>query len=294
MFYYNLYRLGLTILLVVLATPTLAMASISTLLTLWGPIIGIAIVSGATFYNIRRRTPELYIQAHILFLLDIVFITILTYSHHLLDSSTLILYVTTAAATAVLFHLKVSLMYTALATVLIFIDDYIDFRSGDLLLQNYYLTPLLVVGLFSVVVIVGVVATRSRTAQSVVKHQGKVLADLDQINQVILEQLDVGVVFLDQRLNIGIQNKSARDMIGLYIDSSDRLTGELAEVLSVYLKIPRSKGFTFRIKNKELGFSTLPLRNGYLVQIENQTAVQKPDSAVKNGFCWPNGICNLP
>ncbi len=276
MFYYNIYRLGLTVLLLVLASPSIGKASdLTNLLTLWLPIFGIATMSALTFFNIHRQKPELYLQAHTLFVLDIVFISVLTFSHHLLESSTLILYVTTAAATAVLFHLKISLIYTGICTLLIFLIDYLDYRAGETVYDTYYLTPLLAMGLFSVVVIVGVIANRSRTAQSVVKEQGKVLADLDQINQVVLEQLDVGVLFLDKRLKIAIQNKSAREMIGHFIDSSNRLTGELAEVLSVYLKIPRSKGFTFRVKNKELGVSTLPLRNGYLVQIEDQTSIQK-------------------
>ncbi len=251
LFYYNIYRLGLTVLLLVLASPSIGKATdLSNLFTLWLPIFGIAMMSALTFYNIHRQKPELYLQAHTLFVLDIVFISVLTFSHHLLDSSTLILYVTTAAATAVLFHLKISLIYTGTCALLIFLIDYSDFRAGETVYDTYYLTPLLVMGLVSVVVIVGVIANRSRTAQSVVKEQGKVLADLDQINQVVLEQLDVGVLFLDKRLKIAIQNKSAREMIGHFIDSSNRLTGELAEVLSVYLKIPRSKGFTFRVKNK--------------------------------------------
>ncbi len=276
LYYYNIYRLVLTVLLVMLASPTLrTQAGLTSLLTLWVPIFGIAIISAITFFNIRRQKPALYIQAHALFILDIVFISTLTFAHHLLDSSTLILYITTAAATAVLFHLRISLAYTCIAAVLILLNDYLNFRAGEAVIGAYYLTPILIVGLFSAVIFVGVLANRSRTAQTVVKEQGRALADLDQINQVVLEQLDVGVLFLDKRMKIAIQNKSARDMIGHFIDSKNSLTGELAEVLSVYLKIPKSKGFTFRVKNKELGVSTLPLRNGYLVQIADQTSVQK-------------------
>ena len=276
LFYYNLYRLGLTILLLGLASSILKqITTLEASVTLLVPICGIAVISLITFFNIKRRKPALYIQAHILFVFDIVFITMLTLSQHLLDSSTLILYVTTAAATAVLFHLKVSLAYTTFCAALIFYTDYLDFIDGAAVIENYYLTPLLVVGLFSVVVIVGTVANRSRTVQTVVEEQEKVLADLDQINQVVLDQLDLGVIFLDQKLNIILINQSAKNLIGEFINDRNRLVGELSEVLTVYLKIPKSKGFNFRINNKELGFSTLPLRNGYLVQIEDQTSIQK-------------------
>jgi two-component system sensor histidine kinase PilS (NtrC family) len=276
LFYYNLYRLGLTVLLIGLASSVLKeITTLEASVTLLIPISGIALISLVTFVNIKRRKPALYIQAHILFIFDIVFITMLTLSQHLLDSSTLILYVTTAAATAVLFHLKVSLAYTTLCAALIFYTDYLDVIDGIVIIKNYYLSPLLVVGLYSVVVIVGTVANRSRNAQTVVEEQEKVLADLDQINQVVLDQLDLGVIFLDQKLNIILINQSASNLIGEFINDRNRLVGELSEVLTVYLKIPKSKGFNFRVNNKELGFSTLPLRNGYLVQIEDQTSIQK-------------------
>ncbi len=276
LYYYNLYRLGLTVLLLVLASPIIQQISTAEAsFTLLIPICGIAVISVLTFISIKLRRPALHIQAHFLFVLDIVFITMLTLSQHLLDSSTLILYVTTAAATAVLFHLKVSLAYTTAIAAVIFYKDYLEIVDGTVILENYYLTPLLVVGLYSVVVIVGTVANRSRVVQTVVEEQENVLADLDQINQVVLDQLDLGVIFLDQKLNIILINQSATSMISEFINDRNRLVGELSEVLSVYLKIPKSKGFNFRINNKELGFSTLPLRNGYLVQIEDQTSIQK-------------------
>ncbi|MGI9319700.1 MAG: hypothetical protein ACR2QW_20410, partial [bacterium] len=91
LFYYNLYRLGLTILLLGLASSVLKqIATVEASVTLLIPISGIALISVLTFINIKRRKPALYIQAHILFIFDILFITMLTLSQHLLDSSTLI------------------------------------------------------------------------------------------------------------------------------------------------------------------------------------------------------------
>ena len=276
LFYYNLYRLGLTILLVALASPVLKELGTPRASTnLLMPIGGIALMSLFTFINIRRRWPALYIQAHVLFLADIFFITILTLSQYLLDSSTLILYVTTAAATAVLLHLRVSLAYTALCAGLIFYSDYVDFINGSKILKDYYLTPLLIVGLFSVVVIVGVVANRSRTAQTVVEEQGKVLADLDEINQLVLDQIDLGVIVVDRKMKILLINQSAKKLIKDFLGRYQRVTGELADVLSIYLKLPENKGFNFRINNRELGFTTIPLRSGHLIQIEDQTSIQK-------------------
>ena len=97
LFYYNIYRLGLTVLLLAIASPVLGTFTVGdNVLGLLIPAVGIASLSLITFITIQRRWPALYVQAHVLFLLDIVFITMLTFSRQLLDSSTLILYVTTA------------------------------------------------------------------------------------------------------------------------------------------------------------------------------------------------------
>lgn len=276
LFYYNIYRLGLTILLLAIASPVLGTFTTGTnVYGLMVPAVGIAALSLIAFITIQLRKPALYLQAHLLFLLDIVFITMLTFSRQLLDSSTLILYVTTAAATAVLFQLRISILYTILCAFLILYNDYTKFMEGDLIIRNYYLTPLLVVGLFSVVAIVGRIASRSRSVQNVVEEQEKVLQDLDRINQVILEQLDLGVMFLDDRLNIQQINRRARDMIGNFISGQDRIIGELAGVISSHLKTGMNATFNFRVQTRDYGLSTLPLRNGHLVQIEDQTQVQK-------------------
>ena len=276
LFYYNIYRLGLTILLLALASPLIGTISLAdNLYGLLVPTVGIAAISLVTFINLQRRWPPLVVQAHFLFLLDILFITMLTFSRQLLDSSTLILYVTTASATAVLFSQRVSLLYTLLCAFLIFYNDYVKFMEGSIVIREYYLTPLLVVGLFTVVAIVGRIAGRARSVQSVVAQQNRALEDLDRINQVILEQLDIGVMFLDNKLRIEQINRSARDQIGVFIDENKRIVGDLAEAMMDHIHAGTKEGFNFRIQNREFAFTLLPLSNGQLVQIEDRTQIQK-------------------
>ncbi|NND00450.1 MAG: HAMP domain-containing histidine kinase, partial [Gammaproteobacteria bacterium] len=41
------------------------------------------------------------------------------------------------------------------------------------------------------------------------------------------------------------------------------------------LKLPNNEGFNFRVGRRELGFTIIPLRSGHLIQIEDQTSIQK-------------------
>lgn len=276
LFYYSLYRLGLTALLIALASPvigklTVAQATTSFIL----PVAGIAAISLITLVNIQRRKPALYLQAHFLFVMDILFITILTFSRYLLDSSTIILYVTTAAATAVLFHLRVSITYTIVCAILILYKDYLEFVAGSKVLDTYYLTPLLLTGLFSIVVIVGMIANQSRNVKTVVQKQERELADLDQVNQYILEHLEIGVLLLDDKLNIQLINDTAKGLVQHFIGSTYQIKGELGDRIKPAMQSPGNREFNFRINNRELAFTTLPLATGYLIQIEDLSRVQR-------------------
>ena len=276
LFYYNLYRLGLTILLIALASPVIDDLGLSkSVYSFTLPITGIALISVFTLVNIQRRRPALYIQAHFLFVMDIVFISILTFSQYLLDSSTIILYVTTAAATAVLFHLRVSLAYTGICAVLILYNDYLEFLAGSKVLDSYYLTPLLLTGLFSIVIIVGMIANQSRTVKTVVFKQELELADLDQVNQSIVEKLELGVILLNQKLKIQLINDSAKSLLKDHLSNNVEFTGELKTVLTAYVDVSSSKEFSFKVNNRELAFTILPLATGHLVKIEDQTRIQR-------------------
>ena len=277
LFYYNTYRLALTALLLFISSPVFEEISLSNSMpSLLIPLIGITSVSAVTYNTIHRRRPALHIQAHLLFILDIVFITMLTLSESLLASSTLILYFTTAAVTAILFHLRISLIYTFCCAGLIFYLDYLAYVDNQLKLDNYYLTPLLVVGLFSAVVIVGAIANRTRTAYTVVEKQKTALADLDQINQLVVDQLDLGILFLDQDLRIQMMNQSAEKLVGQFIDRHRTVTGRLAALLTSHQQPGgASSEFSIHVKSQELRTTSLLLRNGYLVQIDDQTTIHK-------------------
>ena len=274
LFYYNTYRLTLIILLIAASSsawPRISPGDISA--SVLHPIPGIIGISLLTYLNIYRRWPSLHIQAHFLFILDIAFITMLSFGQGVFASSTLIFYVTTAAATAILFPLRTSLIYTCICACLIFYKDYDSFLSNQLKLDTYYQTPLYVIGLFSVVVIVGKIAANLRATQSVIKEQEETLSDFDQINKHIVDQIDLGVLFVDQNMRIQMINQSASAMVGQLITRSRYLKGEFATQLQKHIHHQKPSEFSFRIQNLNLHITSTPLNNGHLIQLDNQSNV---------------------
>ncbi|HIP93900.1 MAG TPA: PAS domain-containing protein, partial [Leucothrix sp.] len=75
----------------------------------------------------------------------------------------------------------------------------------------------------------------SKTAE-LAKRRGIDLANLSQLNQSILDQLQTGIIVLDQRTRIRHLNPTAWDMLGRPDDWRDQTLGEFAPELYAHLK----------------------------------------------------------
>ncbi len=273
--YYNIYRLGLALVLIALASPdftehTLGYESWTLIFT----TIGFAVVSIVGFINIKRQSPEIHIQAHILFLMDLGFISILTFSHELHESNIIVFYITTVAATAVIFRTKTAMAYAVIATFVMYARDSLELLRGEISLDHFYVTALTAFTFFAIVLIVSRIAKRTRVVQGVLEQQELDLADLDDINQLVVDHLEVGLLFLDDRLNIKLINNYARELIGEYIVGS-KITGKFAELLDQHITNSRSKNFNFHHKDKVLALNSVPLRSGMLIYIEDRTTLSR-------------------
>ena len=122
--------------------------------------------------------------------------------------------------------------------------------------------------------IVSRIAKQTRVVQNVLEQQELDIADLDEINQIIIDNLDVGILFLDNDMSIKLINESARELVGGYIKNA-RVRSKLAKLISIYMKIPNDKQFSFRRKDRVLRLNTIPMRSGVLVRIEDRTTLSR-------------------
>ncbi|MEM7561489.1 MAG: ATP-binding protein [Pseudomonadota bacterium] len=275
LFYYNLYRLGLALVLVALAVPiSQALSSYESATLLVTPILGIIAVSILMFINIKRRNPQLHVQAHALFLLDIFFISILNLGALLPNANTIIFYLTTIAASAIIFKPRMALVYALMCFLLVLYHDYIYSDSWDFMFSNWPAVVVTGVGMLSIVISIGYIASRTRKAQDVVEQQELELADMDQFNQLIVDRLETGVLYFDDRLRIRLSNEQARKLIPDLIDGN-RLVGSLASELRKNRQLKRGEPVMFRFRDQTFELSTTPLRNGILLNIEDHTKLNR-------------------
>ena len=275
LFYYNIYRFGLAVLLVILALPNFNLLNIGD--QSWIPklaIGGFSVVSVVALYTIKKQAPPIHIQAHTLFLLDLLFIGALALSQELHSSSIVIFFVTTVGATAVMFRTKTALAYSVIAITIIYIRDTLNILQGSGQISDYYLSALTALGLFTIVLIVSRIAKQTRVVKDVLEQQELELQDLDDINQIVIDQLEIGILFLDDDLAIKQINKTAREQLGDYIVES-RASGKLGDLLRMFISVPSSQQFSFRHLDRILSLSATTMRNGFLVKIEDRTRLSR-------------------
>ena len=275
LFYYNIYRFCLAVILLALAAPGWGQIAID--LNSAGVVTGIAgflMVSVLALITIRQRTPAIHIQAHMLFLLDMVFISILALTREIHDASIVVLYITTVGATAVMFRTRTALAYSVIATLVIYFRDLVGIFGGTEDVQQLYLSALTAIGLFTIVFIVGRVARRTRVVQNVLEQQEIELADLDAINQLIIDQLEIGVLFIDDNLGVKLVNNRASSLIGDYVHD-DKVTGHLGETLKLFFSHPGTKSTNFRQSDSVLTLHKTEMQSGIMVRIEDETVIAR-------------------
>ena len=275
LFYYNIYHFCLAFILLVLAAPGweriaagLDDAAVAT------AIAGFLVVSGAAFVTIKRRTPAIHIQAHTLFLLDFLLISILAFSRQIGDANILVLYITTAGATAVIFRTNIALIYAFIATLAVYFRDLAGIVSGIDDLQRLHLSALTATCLFAIVFIVSRVARRTRAVRAALEQQEMELADLDAINHLIIDQLEIGTLFIDNSLGVKLINKQASALVGEYI-TRDIAPGRLGEALKKLSAPPEDQSLAFLQGTSTLTLRKTEMQTGIMVRIEDQTAIER-------------------
>ncbi len=275
LFYYNIYRFGLAVLLIALASPEFNVTTIGYQTSIPAfAIVGFVLASVAALFTIKKQSPAIHLQAHALFMLDILFISALALSQELHDSSIIIFFFTTVGATAVMFRTKTSLAYAAIAIIIIYIRDTLNILQGSGEIYDYYLSALTALGLFTIVIVVSRIAKQTRVVQNVLEQQELELQDLDDINQIVIDQLEIGILFVDDDLTVKMINKTARMQIGEYIVKG-RAAGKLEQMLKMFLSAPSNRQFSIRHVDRVLSLSTTTMRSGFLVKIEDRTRMSR-------------------
>jgi len=223
---YNYYRLIISLSAAVLAlsgaaVPPFGLSSPDLFLI---ASITYAIVSLVSLETIRRQRPDFETQATFQIFADITLITFLMHASGGLSSGLGLLLLVAVAGSSLMLGKKMTVLYAALATIAALVEHSWDWWTGaavsvDQVVQGYPQVGMLGIGLFTTATLGYTLATRLRATEAIAERRGVDLANLSQLNALIIQRMHSGVLICDRGGRIRMMNQTAATFLGLSGDS---------------------------------------------------------------------------
>lgn len=184
---------------------------------------------------IHWRTPDFDSQAALLSFTDVALLTMLMHASGGLASGLGLMLVVAIAGTSLMLGKRLTIFYASLATIAVLLEhSWGMLTGGDALenevLQNYPQVGLFGAGLFTTAFFGYILATRLRATEELAQRRGVDLINLTQLNELVIQRMQSGVVVCDPQGNIRMINQAAQKFLGIRSDAER--TAPLSDVSS--------------------------------------------------------------
>lgn len=260
LYYFNLYRLTLGVALVVLGasrglvrigdrSPALFM--LATLVFTAASIVHIV--------TITRGSPPFRTQAHVQFSLDVLLLTVMAHASGGINSGLYLLLLVFVAAAGVVLSGRLTLYVAALATLAALAEHGLSRAWYPGSAGPYTPLGLLGIGLFSVGLAVYFVSWRIRQTELLAERRGVEVARLSQLNELVVQQLDAGVVVVEPDGRVIPLNRMARVQLQMPSNSHATALEIMPKAFAEALGAPATSGTIVEYQGQRLRPRPYPL-----------------------------------
>jgi len=180
--------------------------------------------SVAAGFATRLHWPNYQLQTLLQILADIGAVALLMHATGGANSSLSVLLVIAVAAGALIAPGRLGYLFAAVATLVVLAETGIASLSLDKTgADDITRAGLLGIVLFAAAALAQVLATRIRESEALAQQRGIDLANLEQLNEYIIQELQSGVLVIDPDGNIRLANDTARRLLGLDPQSGSHL-----------------------------------------------------------------------
>jgi len=266
---FNFYRLAIALAAVALAfsgeiVPPFGASGPQMFKTASLAYVGVSFLAIAASY---RRWPDFETQVTFLAFADIVLLTLLMHASQGLESGVGLLLLVAVAGASLMLGTRLTVLFAALATIAIGIEVNWAFLTGGEWVAQRWTTDgytqmgLLGIGLFATAGLTHLLAQRLRATEALAQQRGVDLANLGQVNDLIIQRMNTGVLACDQDGRVHVLNKTARGFLGVPAELSTKpmlsdLSSELAEQFRQWREKTTSGGRS--IIRSRSGYALLP------------------------------------
>jgi len=224
-------------------------------------------ISSLSIVAIYRRWPDFETQATFLAFVDIVLLTLLMHASQGLESGVGLLLLVAVAGASLMLGARLTILYAALATIAIGMEvNWVFLTGGEWIAERwttegYTQMGLLGIGLFTTAALTQLLAQRLRATEALAQQRGVDLANLAQVNELIIQRMNSGVLACDGDGKVHMVNKTARGFLGIATELSSKpmltdLSAELAEQFRRQRE--RTEGGGRSIIRSRAGYALLP------------------------------------
>jgi two-component system, NtrC family, sensor histidine kinase PilS len=183
---------------------------------------GYAAFSLASFATIHARRPGFEFQLGVQVGGDVAFITLLSHASGGIQSGVALLLLPSIAAAGLISRGRLSLFFAALASIATLLEQTYSMLRNDGVLSQYVQAGLLSIGYFATAWVAHTLARYALVSERLARQRGVDLANLSQVNQLIIQDMHDGVVVVDGQGRVRQRNAQAERLLGL----NQGMTGE--------------------------------------------------------------------
>jgi two-component system sensor histidine kinase PilS (NtrC family) len=290
--YFNYYRLTLAVLASLVAIALGSMPPLgqdrpelflSTSLTY-------AVLAILGFFTIRLRMPDFDTHATLLSFADITLLTMVMYASGGVGSGIGLLLAVAIAGASLMLSLRLTTFYASIAALAAILQHAwplltgADVKENDLM-QGFSQVGLFGIGLYATALLGYTLANRLRATEKLAEHRGVAVANLTQVNDLIIERMQSGVLVCDSAGQIRQFNQAAQRYLGIQAGTAGTTVSLAMSDIAPDLGIQLAQWFS---NGPEKGRKMFRSRSGYLL-LPRFVTVGNIFSAVGAGGSQLNG-----
>lgn len=179
-----------------------------------------AALASIAWFTIHGRRFDFDSQSTVSAFVDVTLLTILIHASGGLSSGLGMLLMVAVAGASLMLARRITIFYAALAAIAVILEhswDYLTSGSATTtdLAAGYPQVGMLGIGFFATAFLGYTLASRLRATEVLAERRGVDLANLTQLNELIIQRLQLGVLVCDNDGNIRLLNQTAQRFLGL-------------------------------------------------------------------------------
>jgi two-component system sensor histidine kinase PilS (NtrC family) len=215
LFYFNVYRLIVATLLLVTAVVFTDSVFGSRSLNLYLYAGAAYIFSAVVFFiTTTSRRPDFNVQIALQVGTDILFVSLLTYASGGVSSGLGLLLLASLAAAGIISRGRLTLFFASLASIAVLLEHTVDTVYQDGTVNFFVQAGLLSVGYFATAWLAHTLARYTQASEQLAAQREVDLANMAQVNQLVIQDMQDGVLVVDERGVIRQINRRAVEILG--------------------------------------------------------------------------------